>query len=280
MVQTMAHSRALRSRTPVGYSAGVGFVDLHCHWLVAHDDAGAVTALDDGSRALADSRAMLEGLGQLGFELVHATPHMRPGMFDLDKPRLEKAYADTTAALGPSSVQTALAAEHFFDDVVFTRIQAGHGLPFPRRPLPDRPASPRPLTAILVEFPRDRFPLGVVAQFQRLLQRGYLPVLAHPERYRPVWDDDRCLDPLLEAGAVLLLDACSVVGKYGRASEAAARKLLDDGAYQAACSDAHRPGDIAEVERSLRTLETLTGKDEMLRLFDRGPREILAGAVV
>lgn len=257
----------------------MGYVDLHCHWLVAHDAHGAVSGLDDGSRALEDSRAMLEGLGALGFELVHATPHMRPGMFDLDKPRLERAYAETTAALGALSVQTALAAEHFFDDVVFTRIQAGDGLPFPRRPLPGRPAPPRPLSAILVEFPRERFPLGVVAQFQRLLQRGYLPVLAHPERYRPVWDDDRCLDPLLEVGVVLLLDACSVVGKYGRASEQAARKLLDEGAYQAACSDAHRPADIAEVERALRTLESLAGREETQRLFDRGPREILAGAI-
>lgn len=254
----------------------MGYVDLHCHWLVAHDDDGAVSRLDDGAHQLADSRLMLEGLAALGFELVHATPHMRPGMFDLDKPRLQRAYADTTAALGALPLETALAAEHFFDDVVFTRIQAGDGLPFPRRPLPDR-TPPRPLAAILVEFPRERFPLHVVAQLQRMMQRGFLPVLAHPERYRPVWEDDHCLDPLLEAGVVLLLDACSVVGKYGRASEEAAKKLLEEGAYQAACSDAHRPSDIDEMARAIRALDALAGRDERQRLLDRGPREILAG---
>lgn len=260
----------------------MGFVDLHCHWLVAHDDHGGVGALDDGSRALDDSRAMLTGLGALGFDLVHATPHMRPGMFDLDKARLQQAYADTTAALGKISVQTALACEHFFDDVVATRIQAGEGLPFPSVPLASPSTRPgqRPLQAILVEFPRDRFPLGVVAQFQRLLQRGLLPVLAHPERYRPVWDDDRCLDPILDTGAVLLLDAASVIGKYGRAAEKAAIKLAEEGAYHAACSDAHRPADVADIERALRRLESLVGKAEQQRLFDRGPREILAGQTV
>lgn len=246
-----------------------GFVDLHCHW---------IAGIDDGAKTAEASLAMLRGLKRAGFDTVMATPHMRPGMFDLDKPRLQKAYADTTAALGPVSVQTALAAEHFFDDVVFTRIQAGDGLPFPHLPLiGGPPPRHRALAAILVEFPRDRFPLGIVAQFQRLVQRGFLPVLAHPERYRPVWDDDTCLDPLIDAGAVLLLDAAAVTGKYGRAAEQAATKLVTEGAYHAACSDAHRPADIDEIGKALERLAQLVGTPERDRLFDRGPREILAG---
>lgn len=248
----------------------MAYVDLHCHWLVAHDDDGRVRGLDDGPRSLEDSRAMLDGLGALGFELVHATPHMRPGMFDLDKPQLERAYRETLQALGPTPVQTALACEHFFDDVVFLRIQAGECLPFPKTP-------GTRLAALLVEFPRERFPLHVAAHFQRVMVRGYLPVLAHPERYRPVWEDDRCLDPLLDDGVPLLLDACSVIGKYGRAAERAALHLLEGGAYQAACSDAHRPGDLDELDRALRRLDELVGRAERDRLFDAGARAILAG---
>lgn len=254
----------------------MGYVDLHCHWLVAHEADGSVGVLDDGARSLEDSRAMLQGLASLGFELVHATPHMRPGMFDLDRPRIERAYAETIGALATVPVQTALAAEHFFDDVVASRIALGEGLPYPHRPQPDAPPR-KPLAAILIEFPRERFPLQVVSQFQRLMQRGYLPVLAHPERYRPVWDDDHCLDGLLDMGTALLLDACSLVGKYGRAAERAAHKLLEEGAYQAACSDAHRASDMVELEKSFARIDSLVGRAERDRLFDGGPRSILAG---
>lgn len=100
-------------------------------------------------------------------------------------------------------------------------------------------------------------------------------MLAHPERYQPVWRDDECLTPLLDAGAHLLLDVCSLVGKYGRSSQRAAEKLLREGAYEAACSDAHRPEDVEIVEDAIEKLEALAGKEEAYRLLALAPRAII-----
>ena len=100
-------------------------------------------------------------------------------------------------------------------------------------------------------------------------------MLAHPERYQPVWKDDACLEPLLDAGACLLLDVCALVGKYGRASQKAAEKLLDDEAYEAACSDAHRPEDTDIVEEAIAALTKRVGEPEAERLLGAGPRGIL-----
>ena len=108
------------------------------------------------------------------------------------------------------------------------------------------------------------------------LRRAHVtPVLAPPERYKPVWDDDSCLDPLLDAGAQLLLDVCALVGKYGRASQRAAEKLLDEDAYEAACSDAHRPRDVELVGQSIERLTALVGKEEADRLLRTGPERLL-----
>ena len=104
---------------------------------------------------------------------------------------------------------------------------------------------------MLVELPPQAFPPRLERRFFDLSRAGLRPVLAHPERYQPVWKDDRCLDPLLDAGACLLLDVCALVGKYGRASQKAAEKLLDDEAYEAACSDAHRPEDTDVVAEAI-----------------------------
>ncbi len=236
-----------------------GLVDLHCHW---------VASIDDGARTAEEGLAMLRALYQAGFDVVVATPHMRPGMFDNEKVGLQHAFASMQPFLENEDDLPAvhLASEHFFDDVVFARILRGEALAYPGG------------RAILVELGRGPFPLRLQHRFFDLRRAGLVPVLAHPERYEPVWRDDGCLDPLLDAGAHLLLDMCALLGKYGRAPQQAAEKLLGEGAYQAACSDAHRPADVDGVVQAIARLEAMVGKEEAERLLGDGPREILKGA--
>ena len=63
--------------------------DLHCHYL---------PGVDDGVRTLEESFALCRGLRELGFSTVVATPHMRPGMFDNERPQLEAAFAAFVSA--------------------------------------------------------------------------------------------------------------------------------------------------------------------------------------
>jgi protein-tyrosine phosphatase len=246
-----------------------GFIDLHCHW---------VAGIDDGAKTPDDGIRMLAGLKRAGFSLVVATPHMRPGMFDNTRPMLEEAFRAMKPhidAAGADVPETALASEHYFEDTVFGRLVKDEGLPYP---LID-PARPKPKRrGVLVEFNPQGFPLRLAERFTDLGRHGMFPVIAHPERYQPVWKDDRCLDPLLDAGARLLLDVCAIIGKYGRAAERAAEKLLEDEAYEAACSDAHRPEDAEATARAIERLEGLVGVEEAERLLRDGPRAIL-GAV-
>src|SRR5207253_2734240 len=95
-----------------------------------------------------------------------------------------------------------------------------------------------------------------------LRRAGVTAVIAHPERYRPVWNDADVLEPLLDAGAHLQLDVCALVGKYGRAAERAAEQLLEEEAYEIAATDAHKPKDLDQVGKALARLEKLVGKAE------------------
>ncbi len=237
-----------------------GFVDLHCHW---------VFGIDDGAKSREESLALLRGLRKIGFDHVVATPHMRPGMFDNLRADLTAAYDRTLEALrGEAELpETSLGSEHFFDDVVFARLVEGPGVSLPY-------AGGK---TVLVELPVTSFPLRLANRFSDLARRGVRPVLAHPERYEPVWDDPSVLDPLLDAGAVLLLDVAALSGKYGRRPKKAAEHLLEQGYYQAACSDAHRPKDLEEVAEGVERLVRLAGATESEYLLGEGPRDILEG---
>ncbi len=235
-------------------------IDLHCHW---------IAGIDDGVRTPEDGLLLLSKLRSAGFATVVATPHMRPGMFDNDRDALEGAYVRMQSHLDTQRTNLPnvhLASEHYFDDVVFERIKNDAGLPYPGG------------HAVLIEFSPTVFPARIGARLTDLKRRGLTTVVAHPERYQPVWEDDRCLDELLDAGAHLLLDVCAVVGKYGRAAQRAAEKLLEQEAYQAACSDAHKPQDVDTVVQAIDRLTRLVGQKETERLLVLGPKSILDGA--
>lgn len=240
------------------------YVDLHCH---------CVPGIDDGVRSVPEARELLLGLAALGFVEVTATPHMRPGLFDNDAPGIRLAHRRlldellrTPTAPGELPLpRIEVSAEHYFDDEIFRRLLQGEAMPYPGG------------RAALVEFWDMPLHAGVDRSLAKLVRSGVTPVIAHPERYRAVWDDPDALSRLLDVGAVALLDIAALVGKYGKRPRDCAEELLDRGFYAAACSDAHRPADVLEVQASMDQLKRRRGPGELDRLFSSGPRRILEG---
>jgi len=237
-----------------------GFVDLHCHF---------VPAIDDGAKTPEEGLALLRALFAAGFEQVVATPHMRPSLFDNDAKDLTEAFArfEQSVTRTPDLPSISLASEHYFDEVVFERLLNGQGLPYPGG------------RAVLLEFYDMDFVPAVAQRLFDLRRRRLVPVIAHPERYRSLWRSHDRLADLIQSGSVALLDAAALVGKYGKEPERCARRLLADGLYRAACSDAHRESDVEEVLEGIQFIRKKYGDEGVDALLRRGPREILAGAV-
>jgi protein-tyrosine phosphatase len=235
-----------------------GFIDLHCHW---------IAGIDDGAPSDEEGLAMLRALHQAGFDRVVATPHMRLGMFDNDRAALSAAYERMLGTVRATSglPEVGLGCEHYFDDVVYQRLLAGEALPYPGG------------RAVLLEFYGVDFPPVVVERLFDLRRRQLLPVIAHPERYRYLWGKPDALERLVDSGLGALLDTAALVGKYGREPQRAAEMMLDRGLYHAACSDAHRAADVADVARGIDRIAELFGDEEVDFLFREGPARLLEG---
>jgi protein-tyrosine phosphatase len=235
-----------------------GFIDLHCHF---------IAGIDDGAPSPEEGLAILRGLHEIGFDRVMATPHMRVGMFENQKADLLAAFERTEAGLAGVADLPALGlgCEHYFDDVVYGRLVAGEGLPYPGE------------RAVLLEFYGVDFPPVVVERLFDLRRKQLLPVIAHPERYRYLWTKPEALEKLVDSGIATLLDTAAMIGKYGREPQRAAEMLLERGLYHAACSDAHRAADVADVARGVDRIAELYGDEEIDFLFREGPRQILDG---
>jgi protein-tyrosine phosphatase len=233
----------------------MGFVDLHSHVLAA---------IDDGSPDLATSLDMLDALAGIGFTEVCATPHQKAGQFLPSADDIARAYAALGGARRPTTPALHLAAENMWDDVFFERSQ--------RDAVPSYDGG----SAFLFELRPPHLPVGIFDHLFRLRTAGKVPVLAHPERYEPLWGDDELAERLSRACA-FVVDLPAIAGYHGKKESKQARHLLERGWVKACASDAHTPGDVKQAAEGLAWIEKKLGARAAIALCDEHPRALLRG---
>jgi len=233
----------------------MGFVDLHSHVLYG---------VDDGATDEAAALAMLDGLAALGVTEQCVTPHQKAGQYLPTQEQIEAALAAVGSARRPGHPTLRLGAESMWDDVFIQRL-AEDQLPYYR----DTPA-------FLVEVPPPLLPPGMIDQLFKLRLRSKLAVLAHPERYQPLWGDDDLARSLRRVCA-FVVDLGAVAGFHGRRETKAARHLLETGLACAVATDLHQIGDLQQAAAGLAWIDKKLGHAAVTRLFDHAPRAILAG---
>lgn len=233
----------------------MGYVDLHSHVL---------PGLDDGAPDRSTSIAMLDALAALGVTEQCATPHQKAGQYLPAWDRVEQAFAALSAERSPSHPALRLAAENMWDDVFYQRAAE------------DTVPGYRDTRAFLVELPPPLLPPGLSDRLFRFRRDGKVPVLAHPERYHGLWDDDE-LARALRRHCAFVIDLPALAGFHGRREAKAARHLVEAGLAAAVATDAHAVGDVQQALAGLQWIEKRLGPAAVERLFDHAPRAILAG---
>ena len=94
---------------------------------------------------------------------------------------------------------------------------------------------------VLMEFYFDASAGFMDETLHGLRQMGYLPVVAHPERYGAVQRDPELAARWFHRGIVLQINKGSVLGAFGRRAEDAAVRMLCRGNAHIIASDAHSP---------------------------------------
>ncbi|MBP5798037.1 MAG: capsular biosynthesis protein [Bacteroidales bacterium] len=193
----------------------LNFTDYHSHIL---------PGVDDGVKKMEVSLKVLERYEQLGIAEVWCTPHI---MEDIPNSTtaLKARFAELCEAYqGP--VKLHLAAEYMMDALFEERLQQSDLLP-----LGDKG------NRLLVETSYFTPPMDMDAILNRVKQKGYYPVLAHPERY--VYMGKERYSALKDKDILFQLNLSSLGGAYGSEAKDKARWLLKHNYYNLAGSDLH-----------------------------------------
>ena len=92
---------------------------------------------------------------------------------------------------------------------------------------------------ILVEFPLSRKDPNAKSILHNILLSGYIPIVAHPERYEYLEKNIDYFKELKEMGVLFQGNYLSLFGNYGKSPQKNLQKLLKEGIISVLGSDIH-----------------------------------------
>jgi len=232
-------------------------IDFHNHLM---------PGVDDGARSPQDSRRGLRAFRAAGITGAVATPHVNvslahdPVAFAGRMADLDRAWAELQVCAAEEGAEVWRGAEVALD-------VPGPDLSDPRMRL----AGTR---LVLVEFAYMTVPPNSARLLSGIRSAGWIPILAHPERYARMRQRPGLAAAWREAGACLQVNGGSLLGRYGHDARDLAWELLAAGLADYICSDYHCRGPLGTPEYRT-ALEARGGAEQATLLLEVNPQRML-----
>ena len=171
-------------------------IDVHSH---------IVPTVDDGAQNIDVSIAMIKNAKNIGIDEIFLTSHyMEDGyhtsteeyesIIQVLKNRISEEKLEVNLYVGNEVMVFPDLIKHLNEKKFFTLNNSRY---------------------VLIELPLMEEVLYVWNVLFQLKEKGYVPVIAHPERYRCVQENVEYARKLIEAGALLQSNVGSILGMYG-----------------------------------------------------------------
>ena len=236
-------------------------IDIHCH---------VIPGVDDGAGDPEESMRMLRRAAAEGIRGIIATPHFNEQMGSelLEKRRSAWAQLNELAAKKKYPLVLYPGNEIYYSENVLRCLERGDALTL------------NGTRYVLVDFLPGTDYRYLRMAVQRLRYEGYLPILAHMERYACLEKEER-VQELTELGVYLQVNTGAVTGDLGFRARRRILKLIRQDRIHFLGTDAHgalhRPPRMADC---LSYIERKAGRERRLALSERNPGKMLRGEMI
>ena len=210
-------------------------VDVHSHIMYG---------IDDGSKSIEMSLDILKDAYKNGVTDIILTPHyIEDSKFDCNNKEKEKILNELQQKLKEDNININLyiGNEIYINDKIIEHINN------------KEIAGLNNTKYLLIEFPMGRMYNNTKEIIFNLVNKGYVVVLAHPERYRYLQDNDEKVEELLHMGVLLQGNYRSLFGYYGKDAKKALSKFIKKHQISFLGSDIHRNDgyDLDKLEKKV-----------------------------
>jgi protein-tyrosine phosphatase len=228
--------------------------DVHCHLIFGEDD---------GSRSIDESIEMIKIYKDLGYKGAILTSHYDEGRYlvtseivleklEILKNAIKEKNIDFELFPG-NEIQIDLNTMNLLKENKILRLNNSR--------------------YILCELPFSTKPIYAKEIFYQMQLEGYIPIIAHPERYEYIRNDIEWFDDFIKTGCLLQMNLSSLTST---SLKDISEKMLARNMIHLVGTDAHQidwrsPNVINELE----VLNNITGKEKFEELTHVNPKKII-----
>lgn len=196
-------------------------IDIHCHIL---------PMVDDGARSVEQALNMLVQAYEDGTDDIILTPHLAYAYgFNNPNRKIKELFDDLKDIVKRERIpiHIYLGCEFLFSSIKtfeekFDEITLMNDTKY-----------------LLMEFFFDVSGEEILEAIDAVIERGYVPIIAHPERYESIQISLDIVKKGIEKGALFQMNKGSIFGDYGRYAKETVFELLDHHYIHFVGSDAH-----------------------------------------
>lgn len=197
-----------------------GIIDIHTHML---------PGVDDGSRNLEQTKELLFESYKQGVRTVIFTPHFQVGVYTKEKELLETRLGQVK--------------EMMIDELPDLKLFLGNEIYF-TNDVPELLSKGSLCTLAgskyaLIEFATNIHYDVLKNSLYRVLLEGFVPILAHAERYQCLYKKISLVEDLVDMGAYIQVNSESVVKETSRPVKKFVKKLIDNDLLHIIATDTH-----------------------------------------
>lgn len=195
-------------------------VDIHSH---------IIPAIDDGSKSMEMTLEMLRNAEKDGTKEIVATPHylLEYGEATIEEVKVFVEEINSILNKERIDIKVYSGQEVYFNENIVENYMAGNI------------GTINDSRYMLIEFPMHKFDKNTFDILYELQVRDIVPIIAHPERYKPFREQPSLINDFINEGYLFQMNGGSIEGKFGETTRKTAKLFLENNIYNFIGSDAH-----------------------------------------
>ncbi|NMH88316.1 tyrosine-protein phosphatase [Flavivirga algicola] len=216
------------------------FVDIHNHIL---------PGIDDGAKTIEDALSLLKKMNELGIKQYIPTPHIMQDFYPNTDATIGDAFQALLGALDSNLLESITlnpAAEYMLDNHFESLLENGNLFTLKKN-------------YVLIEMSYFQAPINLEDIIFKIKTQGYMPILAHPERYSFYHNNLDYYKRLKQLGCSFQLNLLSLSDHYGKNVEKTANYLMEEQLIDFAGTDVHNEKHVEKLSNLIlhRKINTL-----------------------